>query len=758
MVSMKHGLLSPLVSSSLVLAFAAGGCAPEAHDHTVVRCSDYLPVARSLVEQQALIPPPDPDRPGLLRGWEDAAAAGPDGLWVVGTTAEAQILLLQPHPVELVIDAEPFAGRQTRVQLLQTYLNGEPLGEIQMQRQRASYRITLPVEQQVAGVNHLRLQLDHALRPSGVLGSDDRRPLAVKVYSLAVLPPGQGSVPRQDRVTLEREGSAESTLVLPARSLLEILVEVPPHGRLVGRLRREAGDGELQVVLELEDTEGQVHELVRQQLAPGSEGAALDYPVSAWQGQLVRLRAVCQGPGSGAAALEGLELVTAAGTQAAEEAMPQRLTASPSTGRLGRPDIVVVLLDAARRDAFEVYGSRYQTPSIARLAAQGTTFTRAWAPTSWTGQSIPSLLTGREPLAHGVQTWGDSLPASIPTLPQLLADAGYHTSVWSHHNIYWDTPTLRRGFAVAQHVPLAEGEAPEDISALLHPDKPSFVLVHLLPPHGPYEPPPPFLGSLTGWSEQEYECSPRFLNALMRSGEQLEPDHLRFVKDRYCEHARYADDLLGRVLGLLEQEGRYDDALVVVLADHGEGFGEHGAFLHTRFLYNEVLAIPLVVKWPASLGGFCSQAAAPVSLVDVAPTLLDGVGVQSPQARFQGRSLLAQVFDDAALPSRTMAMYTRGIAPPNKPARPIAAITRGSYKLIYDLPTDRVELYDLSADSGEHHDLADAEPLRAEYLLQQLRLQLAADREILAAEQPAEGAKPLDEQSLEELRALGYAE
>jgi arylsulfatase A-like enzyme len=426
------------------------------------------------------------------------------------------------------------------------------------------------------------------------------------------------------------------------------------------------------------------------------------------------------------------------------------LPSAPASGRLGRPDIFIILLDAARADSFSAYGSLRPTPVVDSLAAEGTIFTRALAPSSWTAPTTASLLSGRYPEAHGVEEWDLRLPDSITTLTEMLSDAGYYTFLGSHHNVYRGNRPLRRGFDGIELIDHRDRDTLPDPASMFDENRPTFALIHLLPPHTPYEPPPPFIGAYTAGSPAVFDVSDSSLNSYSRSRQTVPERAVRYARDRYDENVAYADALVGRLVDMLRDRGRYDDALIIVLSDHGEAFFEHGDFLHRKTLYDEVLRVPLVVKWPAGTKGYLTVVEAPVSLVDLAPTLLDGVGIDDSRAALQGISLLPGVFEGVES-SRSIYASTR---PTSRTHQPIVALYRLNKKLILEnLSAPR--LYDLSLDPLEQVDVSSSEPVVTQILLQEVRAQRRCNRILLTGA----GQVPqieLDPERLRELRALGY--
>ena len=436
------------------------------------------------------------------------------------------------------------------------------------------------------------------------------------------------------------------------------------------------------------------------------------------------------------------------------------------SGRLGQPDVVVILLDAARADAFGTYGDPVPTPAVDALAAAGTRFDAALSPAPWTGASVPALLTGLHPEALGAEHWESRLPSSVRTLAERMEEAGYATSVFSQHPIYGSNRPLLRGFETFVE---AVGEPLDTLpkaSEMLDLEfgRPSFALVHLLPPHTPYDPPPPFLESLTGepsegivaWLDGQPVDAPLLAEfPHRRKPESLPPEALRFIRDRYRETVRWADSLVGRLVEELRSAERFDDALVVVLSDHGEAFLEHDYFMHTRQVYRESLHIPLVVKWPRGIEGFDPVVGETVGLVDVVPTLIDGLGLATAEdEHFQGTSWLPRVFDRAPL-RRSLVASTRGHARKHREPRPSAMVELDGWTLVHEPARGPSELYRLGDDPTQQRDLATSEPDRRRFLERLLRDRRRGHAELRRQLGGGDEA-PLDAASETELEALGY--
>ncbi len=385
-----------------------------------------------------------------------------------------------------------------------------------------------------------------------------------------------------------------------------------------------------------------------------------------------------------------------------------------------RVPIVLVTIDTLRADRLPAYGYRgVETPAIDALRRDGVLFENAYSHCPLTLPSHVSLLTGLLPPGHGVRNnLGYRLDAaSHPTLPVLLKRAGYATgaavSAWvlrpetglgAGFDSYRDVPGGTLGRDSVAEVQRSGREtvalALEFVAA--HRGQPFFLFVHLYEPHAPYAPPSPQRERWGATYEGEIAA---------------------------------ADAAVGELIQGLKRESVYDDALVVLTSDHGEGLGDHGEDEHGILLYREVLHVPLVVKRPRALGAGTSVERA-VGLVDVLPTVTEVAGVPTPEG-VAGRSLFADKVAPAAIYSETY--YPRIHLGWSE----LHSLVDDRYHLIAG---PRPELYDLRHDPAEKSDLARSASTTAAALLRELgtrRGDFRAPEAVGAAER-------------EKLQALGY--
>jgi len=319
-----------------------------------------------------------------------------------------------------------------------------------------------------------------------------------------------------------------------------------------------------------------------------------------------------------------------------------------------------------------------RTPTLDRLSREGVRFDRAFAPAPITLTAHASLLTGRYPPGHGARDNGVAASGSVPTLAVTLRDTGYATGAFIAAYPLDRRFGLARGFDVySDRMPRGSDgrlanerparavvdEALAWLSSARTSAKPFFLWVHLFEPHAPYGDP--------------------------------DRDRARPVLERYDDEIATADREAGRLVSALGTG--LDRTLIVAASDHGEAFGEHGEIGHSLFVYDTTLRVALVARGPGVPAG--RVVADPVSLVDVAPTLLRLLG----QLPFDADGIdLGPAIGGEALPPRPI--YAESFAPLLEFGwSPLRAVRDGRWKAI---AAPRPELYDVEADRGETRDLA----------------------------------------------------
>jgi arylsulfatase len=445
----------------------------------------------------------------------------------------------------------------------------------------------------------------------------------------------------------------------------------------------------------------------------------------------------------------------------------------------GPVNVVYVLVDAMRGDHLSLLGDRRPTsPVLERLAAaHGVVFEHAYAVGPSTPNSIPTLFTSRYPSALGIN-FGASRGGHDRTLAEAFSLAGARTAAFVGNPLMLEAFGYPRGFANYEIVRTGEGEtrfpradvmvgrALEYLS--VNRDAPSFLYVHLMDVHSPFDPPPPFRDRFAhdGTIRLPEPSRPRALRPepldlappepapgpwrpTDRGADDLDPTH-------YDEAIAWVDDQIGRLVAGFRDLGVAERTVLVVTADHGEALGneDDGTFLHGHSLYEELVHVPIVLVLPWLERG--RRIADVVSAIDLAPTLLDLAGVPVP-ASFTGHSWLTappSIDPPGALFERLEPQWTtRHVLSPGRYGVAEWGMREGPWKLIY---TDgRVRLFDLSADPKETKSVDAEHPDVVRLLVGRIA---RTSPTLVGREQPphVDPTQGVERPLTEALKALGY--
>lgn len=420
----------------------------------------------------------------------------------------------------------------------------------------------------------------------------------------------------------------------------------------------------------------------------------------------------------------------------------------------GRPNILLVVIDTARADRFSFGGySRQTSPEIAVLASEGTIYERAYTPAPWTLPAHASLFTGLFPSSHGADSGHLRLDEEFRTLAESLHEAGYRTQGYAANPWVGRQYGLAQGFDTYEEI-LKEGRKEvEDAGAAAlnakverflewrmdNPDarrQPFFIFINYLEPHLPYNPPEPF--------RSRFLRADADRTAVERLRKFKHPDEVRFVlglggpsgddlsilSDLYDGEIAYVDGRVGDLARFLREKGLLDQTVVVVTSDHGEAIGDHGFLDHKMNVFEELLRVPLVVRYPGTVKAG-RRVPEPVMLQDLYPTLLALAHAPPPgrtrDAAGPRESFLLPGIEGVSEASGRPAGETGGRVLIGEFARPIqfleiiqqrfpeatigpwdrelVAYHRGNEKLHW-ASDGRHRLYDLAADPGETTDMA----------------------------------------------------
>lgn len=447
------------------------------------------------------------------------------------------------------------------------------------------------------------------------------------------------------------------------------------------------------------------------------------------------------------------------------------------------PNVVLIVLDSLRQDAIEGDRAGKIAPNVIKFGSEANAYTACQAVCSWTRPSMAGMLTGRYPATLGVHT--GNLPDHVTTLAERLLHVGYETVGLSDnylispafgfaqgHEYYWQKNVnimindllLKRRIPnryfqrMGRQLKLLYQGAPtinKGVRAWTQkrdPHRPFYLMVHYMDIHYPFyvysdEPdnlsnqstPETFVPYYEMLNLVEKSPKPPFANLT------LPAEKIEDFQNRYNGGVQYADRHVGELFNLIKNMGEWDNTLVIVTADHGEEFFEHGCFSHGRSLYQESIRVPLMIKWPRQLAAEGKTITQPVSSLQIMPTVLAVTGTKIEES-------------SDLLP---------GLSPSDEPADPIvfseferSGVTisvgvRGQFKRIHsrtEAGRELSELYDTLNDPEEKTNLWETHAS-----IPDIEEPFEKFRQDLDQQKP-DHQKGLSQDQIEKLKSLGYAE
>ena len=418
-------------------------------------------------------------------------------------------------------------------------------------------------------------------------------------------------------------------------------------------------------------------------------------------------------------------------------------------------NVIIIAVDTLRADHLGCYGyPRNTSPNIDKFAEDGVKFTHCYTPSPLTTPAFASMLSSLSPYKHGAKRNGMSVFNKTKILPQYLKRQGYYSGAFiSNYTLKKDLTRLNRGFDTYDEVLdkkrwfrmfLSEGDAKnvsEKASRWLYKnsERKFFLWVHYTSPHEPYV------------YHKEFDKGYEDVDP------SVYPDGSHFKKIRkYDTEIGYDDHYIGQLIKKIKEYGLYDDSLIIFMADHGESFGEHDYFTHGRKLYNSGLHVPLIVKLPWNENAD-TVIERNVSLLDIAPTILSQLGIQTPDD-MEGEDLFNPRSEERVLYFEAY----KGVVDSGKgelfhlKVSPIRyGILKDNVKLIYD--NHKYEAYDVEKDWFESQNIYH-NPDSQMAVLSGMLIQFKANVEefIEYSKKYLKQRSKLTKEEIEKLKSLGY--
>lgn len=677
--------------------------------------------------------------PHLINGWRRT----PEGLSCRGPASEIRFWVGEPRPIRIRLRGHAAGGDAGASRRLIIDVGSNRAGEVVLPTGGFDLSLEVPGGVLRPGTNQLAIG-----RPRVREGTHRRRP-AVSFEEIVLEDAEDPRPVATPVVELDVEG-----LVSPLRGLW-----VDRPGRLVFLLHPPDTADELELGFVCRGALAGARPSFRAEVA-GDQGRETLVEGEAAEERLRWYRASLGGF-AGAPMRLSLEIEhvpSGAGCAIVEPRVgrARAATSPPSPGKRAiGANLIVIILDAAARDHFGLYGSKEgTTDAIDALAGESVVFDRAYTQASYTLASTASLFTGRLPVFHRVTRSNlrkaVTLPEAMPTLAGVLGEAGYDTAMFTG-NPNTSSYEVARGFdevfelfRLHPGVARAEGfrrPALDWVDRLR--DSPFLLYLHYVQPHEPFDVAPSrFYRGL----DPNYRGVFSGKGARGRSREDVDAEDLKYLRQLYDGNLRYPDEEVGRLVASLRERGVLDESVLVLSSDHGESLGERGAFRHGHGVDRELVPIPLLIRLPSRLG-VTGRRSSPVGNVDVMPTLLDLVGVSVPDS-LDGTSFrhLLDGEDLAGWP-RTIPAWAGG------DRATTVAVYGAGYKYVFDSRTGRERLF-TAEEQEDGEDVRVERPVTFGYLAFSSYLPGRSGSD----DAPEDEGTRLDPQSVEALRALGYVE
>lgn len=736
------------------------------------------------------------ERPTLMFGWPDAEPHLVKGfggdpemrgrerfLWVrQGATIAVDVGAAKDRA--LVFDIEAYEGIPD--QRLEITVNGQKLAARDIPSRRSRVRFDWPASAQGAS-NQLELLFTRAIVPADARGgSGDTRDFAAALFSLTIGDPGDKTLdllleretPRAFEVS-EKDGIP--SLVLPGASRTSFAFRLPGNAALEFESAlhpwsaSSGGRGSLEVSFDAAD--GRARAPITIPLGSSNlEGSAIPIPGEPGTPMVVTMEVKAEKPGVTFAQVRAPRVLAEVenGTRTSADAPPGNATRFGARVGASKPNVVFVVLDAARAQSFGVYGhTRATTPNIDRLAGEGFTFDNAYTTAAYTLAAMSSVWTSQQPdRHHGDVAFSAKLPKERLLLAEVLTAQGIHTAGFVANQVAGSFNGFDRGFKEFEEPWRKYGSAasgfrnfvPDFLDRMKKEGSRFFAYVHYREPHEPYDPPAPFD---TRFGPDAPIPKPRrnggapakqWLKDVNQGLIQPGTEEIEHLRRLYDGNLAFADQEVGYLRAELESRGLLDNTVVIITGDHGEALFEHGYIGHNTQVFEESARVPLIVVLPKEMraGKPAVRIASLVDLTDIAPTVLDIFGLSGTGGtarEFQGTSLLTHLEGDAASRGRdSREVFTRTVW-----ERPIYALRNSAHTFIYNAATAEFSLFDRASNprlEGKDHDYAPRAPIALRETYRQSLLAWVARQKKGAV--VADTATIVDPVACEQMKALGY--
>lgn len=662
--------------------------------------------------------------PCLGDGWRGEGVqtfmATANDFWARSRLAEIGVSVLTPRDLDLHLSMRPAFVESIGPQRVEVVWNGARLGtcafDLKRGWQAEDFKFSVPRTIQVRGKNGISFVSRFAVSRKEMNLDEDARKHAFSLLRVVLTAPGAAPAEEeQQQPVLLQEGE---DIRQPANTLLRYPVAVPESGTArfgMGVPQVMVEGGEWTVWLRADGVESPI------ELKLFSTGVNPPYAFDLvpFRGQTVEFVFDTTGGDPQSAVTWHRPRIEGIGSTAPPAPQP------PPADALRAANVLLIVCDAARASALGCYGHvRDTTPTIDRLASEGTLFERAYSAAPDTYSAMWSVVTSLHPFQHGAPGEPLRAPDTAPRIEQTLKSAGIYTGCVSQMQEVSPQTGIAEyydefGRACETQEMLDSGARPDLLTAQAvdflgrNKDRRFFLYLHYRSPSAPYIASAPAKDLFTVDPLHSVDLSPAWMKGLKTGEFTLKREERLTLEARYDESLHAVDQEIATLLDYLGRLGLKDKTLVVFSSAHGEAFGEHGFYTHGQTLHEEVTRVPLVLSGPGVRNTLSGKVARPVSMIDLYPALCEVLGVEKPAA-LSGKSLFA--------PSPENQPSIRAYAQGNWRVEsltwdPSEAYWWERYKLVRNTMGAGLEVYDLERDPQERINLAPFRPVLTGYLL-----------------------------------------
>ena len=676
----------------------------------------------------------------LLSGWSQSEKSH---RWAEGLESTFRFLAHKGSNITMRVHCSPLFYNNVQ-QTLSVFLNSGFVNTIALKPQKDIYEIVLPDILLQNGMNSVRFTYAYAKKPCEIRNSQDCRVLSVMFTRI------------EFDIHNYREAEIElidGNIRQRPNTFFNYYALLPPNSSLYLELNNAQRDfrGVLQI-----SADGVSSELVQFDRSQSrkidlSHLANTCIKISFWADTEPTRTEKTESSESQDIEWSNLQLRTPE-KNTADTPSPQHLPLKDIQQGLNEYDVIYIVFDAFYAAHSSLYGyHRKTTPFIDTLANEAVVFENMFANASYTFASTGTLFTGKYPHEHGLLRRTNRLNPMLPSINELLLDFNIETSlITSHVLVGNDTWGLTRGFS--KRSTIKEFSHPDHIDEIFktldiiytsNSQARKFIYVHLIPPHGPYLPPHEFRIFMEPKTGDVIEPTTEVLRQINVGELQVNDKQLAYIMSLYDANILYADHIAKTIFNYLHNKGILNKSIIFLTSDHGESFMEHGKMLHSSTVFDEMIHIPFLIRFPQEAAIQPKRIHQIASLIDIAPTLADIFGIE-PHDNFSGESLLPLIYNN----TRSEAfIYSETLLTNSRTIRDL------QYKYILS-SKDGQMLFNIADDPLEQHNIIDEFPITAGYYRQLMQPFLKRSR--IDSSNNEVDINKLSDETIQNLKGLGY--